>query len=328
MKVFLVGGAVRDELLGRPVSERDYVVVGATPAALTAAGYRAVGKDFPVGARFLQEECIKEGYTVEDAKLIALRMAQLGIDYISLSIGGKFEDAVHVEGEPLYPYTGYSGDRCMPGEWYPPLPHLANVATIKQYLASHGYNVPVVAAGKISDPADAELAELARRFTGALEQLKRRRLGAKGSRRWLYQLPWYAMIGPPGSGKTTALTQSGLRFPLAQAREIRGVAGTRYCDWFFTDEAVLIDTAGRYTSQDSDRDGDAKAWRGFLELLRRRRPRQPLNGVLVAISVSELVAGRDRGGFDHAATVRSRLARLFEHRHRITARDHEGVEAG
>jgi len=160
------------------------------------------------------------------------------------------------------------------------------------------------------DPANAELAELARRFTAALEQLKRRRLGAKGSRRWLYQLPWYAMIGPPGSGKTTALTQSGLRFPLAQAKEIRGVAGTRYCDWFFTDEAVLIDTAGRYTSQDSDQEGDAKAWRGFLELLRKRRPRQPLNGVLVAISVSDLVAGRDRGSFDHAATVRSRLAEI------------------
>src|SRR4030095_7735754 len=48
MKVFLVGGAVRDGLLGRQVTERDYVVVGATPAALTAAGFRPVGKDFPV----------------------------------------------------------------------------------------------------------------------------------------------------------------------------------------------------------------------------------------------------------------------------------------
>jgi 2,4-dienoyl-CoA reductase-like NADH-dependent reductase (Old Yellow Enzyme family) len=115
-----------------------------------------VGADFPVGARFLQEECIKEGYTVEDAKLIALRMAQLGIDYISLSIGGKFEDAVHVEGEALYPYTGYSGDRCMPGDWYPPLPHVANVAAIKQFINRHGHDIPVVAAGKISDPADAE----------------------------------------------------------------------------------------------------------------------------------------------------------------------------
>lgn len=161
------------------------------------------------------------------------------------------------------------------------------------------------------DPADAEIAELGRRFTAALDQLKRRRLGAKGGgRRWLYELPWYVMIGPPGSGKTTALVQSGLRFPLDQARAVRGVGGTRYCDWFFTDEAVLIDTAGRYTSQDSDREADAKAWRGFLELLKKQRPRQPLNGVLVALSVKDLIDGRARGGLDHAAAVRSRLAEL------------------
>src|ERR1700722_7622685 len=48
MQVYLVGGAVRDELLGRPVHERDWVVVGATPEQMTQAGYRAVGRDFPV----------------------------------------------------------------------------------------------------------------------------------------------------------------------------------------------------------------------------------------------------------------------------------------
>ncbi|HEX6549083.1 MAG TPA: multifunctional CCA tRNA nucleotidyl transferase/2'3'-cyclic phosphodiesterase/2'nucleotidase/phosphatase, partial [Gammaproteobacteria bacterium] len=48
MKTYLVGGAVRDRLLGLPVKERDYVVVGATPADMTALGYRPVGKDFPV----------------------------------------------------------------------------------------------------------------------------------------------------------------------------------------------------------------------------------------------------------------------------------------
>jgi len=117
---------------------------------------RQVGKDWPVGVRFLAEEAIKEGYTVEDAKRIALRMAQLGVDYISLSVGGKFEDAVHREGQPLYPYTGYSGDRCMPGDWYPPLPHVHLAAAVKQYINAKGYTVPVLSAGKISAPADAE----------------------------------------------------------------------------------------------------------------------------------------------------------------------------
>jgi type VI secretion system protein ImpL len=134
------------------------------------------------------------------------------------------------------------------------------------------------------ETGSAELAELERRFAGALDQLKRGRLGKKGNRRWLYELPWYAMIGPPGSGKSTALAQSGLRLRTGQIQELRGTGGTRYCDWVFTDEAVLLDTAGRYTTQDSDPGADRSAWLGFLDLLKQRRPRHPLNGILVALS--------------------------------------------
>lgn len=119
---------------------------------------RKVGHDFPVGIRFLAEECIKDGYTVEDAKLIALRLAQLGFDYLSLSVGGKFEDAEHVPGHVPYPYTGYSGDRCMPGDWYPPALHTHLVREIKAFVNSKGYRVPIAGAGKLSDPADAERA--------------------------------------------------------------------------------------------------------------------------------------------------------------------------
>jgi hypothetical protein len=109
-----------------------------------------------VGVRFLAEEAIKDGYALPDAQRIALRMAQLGVDYISLSIGGKFEDAIHKPGQPLYPYTGYSGDRCMPGDWYPPLPHADHAAGIKRYINAKGYGTPVVSVGKISDPGEAE----------------------------------------------------------------------------------------------------------------------------------------------------------------------------
>jgi hypothetical protein len=93
---------------------------------------------------------------VEDAKLIALRFAQCGADYISLSVGGKFEDAVHKPGEILYPYTGYSGDRCMPGAWYPSMTHVKLAADIKKFINSKGYNVPVSVAGKIWIPEQAE----------------------------------------------------------------------------------------------------------------------------------------------------------------------------
>lgn len=141
----------RDEYDGRTLEGR-LAMFGRVMASVR----KHAGSDWTVGVRFLAEEAIKEGYTVEDAKLIALRMAQLGVDYISLSVGGKFEDAVHREGQPLYPYTGYSGDRCMPGDWYPPLPHAHLAASVKQYINAKGYSVPVISAGKISDPADAE----------------------------------------------------------------------------------------------------------------------------------------------------------------------------
>src|SRR5262249_14687201 len=84
------------------------------PSEVSTEVRRQVGDDFPVGVRFDAEECIKDGYTVVDGAAFALRMARLGVAWLSLSAGGKFEDAVHKPGQPLYPYTGYSGDRCMP----------------------------------------------------------------------------------------------------------------------------------------------------------------------------------------------------------------------
>jgi type VI secretion system protein ImpL len=105
------------------------------------------------------------------------------------------------------------------------------------------------------------------RSPGAAEKAK---LGGD-ERRNLYELPWYVIIGPPGSGKTTALVNSGLHFPLAAqlgAGAVRGVGGTRNCDWWFTDQAVLLDTAGRYTTQDSHATVDKAAWLGFLDLLK------------------------------------------------------------
>jgi type VI protein secretion system component VasK len=109
-------------------------------------------------------------------------------------------------------------------------------------------------------------------------------------------LPWYLIIGPPGCGKTTALVNSGLRFPLADQfgkNAIEGTGGTRNCDWWFTDEAVLLDTAGRYTTQDSYAEVDSAAWGGFLGMLKKYRPRRPINGVLVALSLADLIQQSD-----------------------------------
>ena len=116
----------------------------------------AVGESFPIGVRFDGEECIKGGYTIDESRLIALRLVQAGVDYVSISAGGKFEDAQPRKGEPPYPYTGYSGDRCMPGKTYPPAANVYIAAAIRQFLRDQGRETPVVATGKINTP---ELAE-------------------------------------------------------------------------------------------------------------------------------------------------------------------------
>lgn len=117
---------------------------------------RKAGADFPLGVRFNVEEFIKDGYTVVDSKPIAERLAELGVAYISLSAGGKFEDAVHTPGQVLYPYNGYSGDRCMPGDWLPRGLHASLAAEVKSHLLSKGHRVPVAVAGKLDAPQDAE----------------------------------------------------------------------------------------------------------------------------------------------------------------------------
>ncbi len=132
---------------------------------------------------------------------------------------------------------------------------------------------------------------------------------------YLYDLPWYIIIGPPGSGKTTALVNSGLKFPLSRGATpaaIAGSGGTRYCDWWFTEDAVLIDTAGRYTTQDSDADADAKSWRSFLDLLKGNRPHQPINGAIVAISLEDMLSAKPEELNAHADAIRARLLELHE----------------
>lgn len=168
------------------------------------------------------------------------------------------------------------------------------------------------AAGGASAESQVEVAQLQARFEEALETLRRASLKDKNEKNFLYALPWYAIIGPPGSGKTTALINSGLDFPLADrlGREpIRGVGGTRNCDWWFTNEAVLLDTAGRFTAQD-DEDGDI--WRGFLDLLKKFRPRQPLNGVVVAISLAELLTQNEHERNSQLLAIRQRVQEMNE----------------
>jgi 2,4-dienoyl-CoA reductase-like NADH-dependent reductase (Old Yellow Enzyme family) len=141
----------RDEYGGRSLESRLRL-----PSEVLVRVRQAVGPDFPIGVRFDAEECIKDGYGLNDSKYMALRLAQLGADYLSLSAGGKFEDAIFKAGEAPYPYTGYSGDRTMPPASYQDGVNVYLAEGIKEFLNAHGHNARVITTGKIRTPAMAE----------------------------------------------------------------------------------------------------------------------------------------------------------------------------
>ncbi len=169
---------------------------------------------------------------------------------------------------------------------------------------------------KTTGQQEEEVALIRGRFEEAMAILKQSRR-KRGSRN-LRDQPWYIIIGPPGCGKTTALAHSGLHFPLAKRfgthdLKLRGIGGTRNCDWWFTDEAILLDTAGRYVTQDSHTAVDSAAWISFLDLLKNYRRRRPINGVLVAISLSDLMLQDEYERRHHVESIRQRIDELYNH---------------
>lgn len=122
---------------------------------------REVGGDFTVGCRFLADECIEQGSDPRDAAHFAVRFAHAGLDFLSLSRGGKFDDARQPKvGEAAYPYTGRSGYECMPSCFSdrqgPFGRNLSATALIRAAVRASGANTPVVAAGGIHNFAQAE----------------------------------------------------------------------------------------------------------------------------------------------------------------------------
>ena len=183
------------------------------------------------------------------------------------------------------------------------------VKKLRAFHASDRLVAAVVKQSKAEERPSADALQLRERFEEATATLKEKRRGGHS----LYELPWYVIIGAPGSGKTTALVNSGLHFPLEQRSgrgALRGVGGTRNCDWWFTDEAVFLDTAGRFTTQDSDAGADAAGWLEFLSLLRKYRTRRPINGVILTVSAQDLMTQHADGRETYVAAARRRLNEL------------------
>jgi len=161
--------------------------------------------------------------------------------------------------------------------------------------------------------AQNELSTLSRKLEEALDKLQRSAQRGKGLEAPLYQLPWYMMIGPPASGKTTALAAAtNVQLADGERPTLRGSGGTRDCEWMFTEQAILLDTAGRYVTHENNRERDANIWLSFLDMLRRVRSRQPINGVIVAMGLDELAECTEARLLEHARTIRARLGELAQ----------------
>ncbi|WP_051068354.1 MULTISPECIES: type VI secretion system membrane subunit TssM [unclassified Janthinobacterium] len=160
-----------------------------------------------------------------------------------------------------------------------------------------------------ADPTQRQETEVIRkRMLDAIGTIKTSKLGELSGDAALYELPWYMIIGNPAAGKSTAIASSGLQFPFADSKIVQGVGGTRNCDWFFTTDGILLDTAGRYSVNDEDR-GE---WFGFLDLLKKHRKRAPINGIVIAVSIAELTGNRPEFAINLAKNLRQRVQELTE----------------
>jgi len=156
-----------------------------------------------------------------------------------------------------------------------------------------------------------EVAALRERMAEAVKRIKTSKLGETSGSAALYELPWYAIIGNPAAGKSSAIVKSGLTFPFAENTDaiVQGIGGTRHCDWYFTTEGILLDTAGRYAVHEEDH----REWLGFLKLLKTHRAKAPLNGVIIAVSIAELANQKSDFAIDLAHKLRRRVQELTEH---------------
>lgn len=152
-----------------------------------------------------------------------------------------------------------------------------------------------------------EIEELKHDLVAAIESLKKSRLGkGGGGKAALYALPWYMFIGPPAAGKTTAIINSGLEFSFGS--DIKGVGGTRNCDWFFSNSTILLDTAGRYTTEEEDRE----EWNAFLDMLKKYRRKNPINGVIIGMSITDVLNATHEDVEWHAKNIRHRIDELIQ----------------
>lgn len=166
----------------------------------------------------------------------------------------------------------------------------------------------LAAAKALSTRERSDIKDLQGRWKSAVETLRTSHLKKLGNP--LYVLPWYMVIGESGSGKTTSLNSAHLASPLRNINRVQGVAGTKQCDWWFFEQSVVIDTAGRYAipvNEGQDKD----EWQKFLALLLKYRRKEPLNGLIVTVAADRLLDAAPEQLEKDGATIRQRIEELM-----------------
>lgn len=165
-----------------------------------------------------------------------------------------------------------------------------------------------------SDLIADELHYLSNRLQTILKTINKFKFPKRRGGQALYELPWYLFIGPQGAGKSSCIINSGLHFPFADQLEQNSKNNEplhKNCDFYITNEAVLLDTQGRFIRQDSKKGVDKAVWAGFLDLIKKHRARRPINGLVVVVNVQDLLTQSDSDIELNAKHIRNRIDELM-----------------
>lgn len=149
------------------------------------------------------------------------------------------------------------------------------------------------------DPAQkARMDDLRKKFEEGVEKFK-------SAGKDLYALPWYLIVGTPGSGKTEMVRHSNVGFPAGLQDVQQGAGGTMNMNWWFTNHSVMLDTAGRMFMEESE--GGNTEWKEFLKLLHVSRPNCPINGLLLVIPIESLLKDSEEKITKYAGVIARQL---------------------